>query len=241
VSFGATKKDPKHHLPLRTGKNRWNPYVLELRALRLSPKILHNFAIGDSPEALTNDALFLNKILNEERQLLARLPQVADLQKCYQVEQKKRREVNAVAFPVEGTCDDFISANEVERNAPDDRCRAEAKAADHCEEGKKVIAPHLWHGCEDDPCIGYIEGGSGNATDEVQKTNDMPFARYDSGRNEEPTGYGSTKKHDRHCKHGLAAQALDHFSKKRQARERPDERDTRQIQDLGDTEFRKLV
>lgn len=41
-----------------------------IRALGLSPNILLEFAICDSPEALTDDAFFLNDILNEERQLL---------------------------------------------------------------------------------------------------------------------------------------------------------------------------
>ncbi len=164
-----------------------------------------------------------------------------DLEERYEVQQKKHREVNAVAFPVECACDDFIGADEIERNAPDDRCSAQAEATDDCEESKKVIAPHLWHGCEDDPCVGYIEGGSGNAADEVQKTNDMPFAGYDAGGNEEPAGYGSTKKNERHGKHGLASQTLQHFSEKWQAREGPDEGNTSQIEDPGDTEFRKLV
>ena len=116
-------------------------------------------------------------------QLLARLLQSVDLEKCYEVEQKKRSKVDAVAFPVEGACDDFIGADEVERNAPDDRCSAQAEAADDCEEGEEVIASHLWHGCEDDSCVGDIKGGTRNATDEVQKTNDMPFAWYDAGGN----------------------------------------------------------
>ena len=116
-------------------------------------------------------------------QLLARLLQSVDLEKCYEVEQKKRSKVDAVAFPVEGACDDFIGADEVERNTPYDRSSAQAEAAYDGEEGEEVIAPHLWHGCEDDPCVGYIECGSGNTADEVQKTNDMPFAGYDTSGN----------------------------------------------------------
>ena len=178
---------------------------------------------------------------HEQGQLLVHLLQAVDLEKCYEVEQKKGSKVDTVAFPVEGACDDFIGANEVERNTPDDRCSAKAEAADHCKEGKKVIAPHLWHDCEDDPCVGYIESGSGNATDEVQKTDDMPFAGDDAGGNQEPTGNGSTKKNERCRKHGLTTQTLQHFSEKRQARERPDKGNTRQIENLGDTKFRKLV
>ena len=50
-----------------------------------------------------------------------RLSQAVDLEKCYEVEQKKGSKVDAVAFPVDGACDDFIGADEVERNTPDDR------------------------------------------------------------------------------------------------------------------------
>jgi hypothetical protein len=50
---------------LRTGKDRWIAYVSELRALGLSPNILLEFVVGDCPEALSDDALFLNEILNE--------------------------------------------------------------------------------------------------------------------------------------------------------------------------------
>jgi hypothetical protein len=51
---------------LRTGKDRWTAYVSELRSLGLTPNILLEFVVGDSPEALTDDALFLNEILNEQ-------------------------------------------------------------------------------------------------------------------------------------------------------------------------------
>jgi len=55
--------DPSHRLPLRAGKDRWIPYVSELRALGLDTKILLEFVAGDSPQALTDDALFLNEII----------------------------------------------------------------------------------------------------------------------------------------------------------------------------------
>jgi len=48
---------------LRAGKDRWIAYVSELRALGLDTKILLEFVAGDSPQALTDDALFLNEIL----------------------------------------------------------------------------------------------------------------------------------------------------------------------------------
>ena len=50
-----------------------------------------------------------------------RLSHAVDLENCYEVEQKKGSKVDAVAFPVEDACDDFIGADEVERNTPDDR------------------------------------------------------------------------------------------------------------------------
>ena len=37
-----------------------------------------------------------------------------DLEERYEVQQKKHREVNAVAFPVECACDDFIGADEID-------------------------------------------------------------------------------------------------------------------------------
>ena len=98
--------------------------------------------------SLRNRAPRLHHIhgFHEQGQLLVHLLQAVDLEKCYEVEQKKGSKVDTVAFPVEGACDDFIGADEVERNTPDDRCSAKAEAADHCEEGKEVITPHLWHG-----------------------------------------------------------------------------------------------
>ena len=55
--------DPSHRLPLRAGKDRWTAYVSELRALGLDANILLEFVAGDSPQSLTDDALFLNEIL----------------------------------------------------------------------------------------------------------------------------------------------------------------------------------
>jgi sugar phosphate isomerase/epimerase len=55
--------DPSHRLPLRAGEERWKAYVAELRALGIDANILLEFVAGDSPEALTDDALFLNEIL----------------------------------------------------------------------------------------------------------------------------------------------------------------------------------
>jgi sugar phosphate isomerase/epimerase len=55
--------DPSNRLPLRAGKDRWIAYVSELRALGVDTKILLEFVAGDSPQALTDDALFLNEII----------------------------------------------------------------------------------------------------------------------------------------------------------------------------------
>jgi len=55
--------DSSHRLPLRVGKDRWTAYVSELRALGLDANILLEFVAGDSPQSLTDDALFLNEIL----------------------------------------------------------------------------------------------------------------------------------------------------------------------------------
>ena len=55
--------DPAHRQPLRAGEERWKAYVAELRALGIDANILLEFVAGDSPEALTDDALFLNEIL----------------------------------------------------------------------------------------------------------------------------------------------------------------------------------
>jgi hypothetical protein len=55
--------DPAHSLPLRAGKDRWKAHVAELLALGIDANILLEFVAGDSPEALTDDALFLNEIL----------------------------------------------------------------------------------------------------------------------------------------------------------------------------------
>ena len=55
--------DSSHRLPLRAGKDGWTAYVSELRALGLDANILLEFVAGDSPQSLTDDALFLNEIL----------------------------------------------------------------------------------------------------------------------------------------------------------------------------------
>jgi sugar phosphate isomerase/epimerase len=60
--------DPSHRLPLRAGKDRWTAYVSELRALGVDANILLEFVAGDSPEALTDDAAFLNEVLRESEQ-----------------------------------------------------------------------------------------------------------------------------------------------------------------------------
>ena len=60
--------DPSHRLPLREGKDRWTAYVSELRALGVDANILLEFVAGDSPEALTDDAAFLNEMLRESDQ-----------------------------------------------------------------------------------------------------------------------------------------------------------------------------
>jgi hypothetical protein len=53
---------------LRAGKDRWTAYVSELRALGVDANILLEFVAGDSPEALTDDAAFLNEMLRESEQ-----------------------------------------------------------------------------------------------------------------------------------------------------------------------------
>ena len=60
--------DPSHRLPLRSGKDRWTAYVSELRDLGVDANILLEFVAGDSPEALTDDAAFLNEVLRESEQ-----------------------------------------------------------------------------------------------------------------------------------------------------------------------------
>jgi sugar phosphate isomerase/epimerase len=59
--------DPSHRLAFRDGKDRWAAYISELRVLGLSPSILLEFVAGDSPEALTDDALFLHEILRDQK------------------------------------------------------------------------------------------------------------------------------------------------------------------------------
>ena len=48
-------------MPLRVGKDRWTACVSELRILALSPGILLECVVSAPPEALTDDALFLNE------------------------------------------------------------------------------------------------------------------------------------------------------------------------------------
>jgi sugar phosphate isomerase/epimerase len=56
--------DFSHRLPLREGKDRWTAYVAELQTLGLDPNILLEFIANDSPEALVDDAKFLNELLH---------------------------------------------------------------------------------------------------------------------------------------------------------------------------------
>lgn len=54
---------PLLRLTFLDGKKRWTAYVAELRCLGLNPNILLDFVADDSPEALTDDVLFLNELL----------------------------------------------------------------------------------------------------------------------------------------------------------------------------------
>lgn len=55
--------DPSHRIALRDGKDRWSAYIAELRSLGIDANILLEFVANDSPEALVDDALFLNQLI----------------------------------------------------------------------------------------------------------------------------------------------------------------------------------
>ncbi|MFN6016426.1 MAG: sugar phosphate isomerase/epimerase family protein [Verrucomicrobiota bacterium] len=54
--------------PLRDGEENWSAYVAELRAHGYDPDILLEFVVGDDPASLTDDALFLNELLDSQRE-----------------------------------------------------------------------------------------------------------------------------------------------------------------------------
>ena len=87
----------------------------------------------------------------------ARLMQPADEGHGDEVEKEKRKEINAVPPPVKGPGHRLVGPDEIQRDTPHDRGRAQAEAGDHREQGEKMVAPHLRHRGHDDPDVGEVE------------------------------------------------------------------------------------